>query len=337
MALVEKELYHDDPSVVIDALRRILPNKKDPHIRKCLLSLLDHPNEIIREVIEKELNLDDKPHLEAIEPPDWMRNLIVNDDIYHYINNIPDEAVHLTFTSPPYFNARDYSYYKSYEEYLDFLTSVFKGVHRITANGRFFVLNTSPVIVPRFNRKYSSRRYGIPFDMHTRLIDIGWEFIDDILWVKPEGAAINRGGNFYQNRKPTAYKPNIVTEYIMVYRKKSKHLIGDVIKLYDEDVIEDSKIEDGYERSNVWNINPSNDSVHSAVFPIELCNRVIKYYSFKGDLIFDPFAGTGAVGRSAYNLNRDFLLVEKNKKYIHRMMELFNDAGIVSHLRYADN
>jgi len=58
-----------------------------------------------------------------------------------------------------------------------------------------------------------------------------------------------------------------------------------------------------YETTNVWYIDPTFDKVHSAVFPIELCNRIIKFYSFVGDLILDPFAGSGTLGRAAINLN----------------------------------
>lgn len=55
---------------------------------------------------------------------------------------MPDDSVHLTFTSPPYYNARDYSTYQSYDEYLDFLTEIFTEVHRDTDDGRFLVVNT---------------------------------------------------------------------------------------------------------------------------------------------------------------------------------------------------
>ena len=93
-------------------------------------------------------------------------------------------------------------------------------IHRATKTGRFFVLNTSPVIVPRISRQHSSRRYPIPFDIHPLLIKMGWEFIDDIVWEKPEASVKNRNGGFFQHRKPLAYKPNTCTEYLMVYRKK---------------------------------------------------------------------------------------------------------------------
>ena len=78
---------------------------------------------------------------------------------------------------------------------------------------------------------------------------------------------------------------------------------------------------DKYETTNIWRIDPTFDRIHSAVFPIELCNRVVKFYSFVGDLIFDPFAGSGTLGRAAANLDRNFFLTEKESKYIDRIKE----------------
>src|SRR5690625_7452543 len=72
----------------------------------------------------------------------------------------------------------------------------FKEVHRITKDGRFLIVNSSPVIVPRVGRKYSSKRYPIPYDLHTILDKQGWEFVDDIIWVKPDASVKNRIGGF---------------------------------------------------------------------------------------------------------------------------------------------
>ena len=150
---------------------------------------------------------------------------------------------------------------------------------------------------------------------------MGWEFIDDIVWVKPEASVKNRNAGFLQHRKPLGYKPNAISEMIMVYRKKTDKLIDWNISQYNWDKVKKSKVADKYETTNIWNIAPSFDRVHSAVFPIELCNRVIKYYSFVDDLIFDPFAGSGTLGLAAVNLNRNFFLTEKESKYINRMKE----------------
>jgi DNA modification methylase len=107
----------------------------------------------------------------------------------------------------------------------------------------------------------------------------------------------------------------------MVYRKKTDKLIDWNIKQYPENIIEESKINGDFISSNVWKICPTFDKTHSAVFPLELCNKIIKFYSFKGDLVFDPFAGSGTFGKSAMDLNRFFFLTEKEKKYIDRIKE----------------
>jgi DNA modification methylase len=239
-------------------------------------------------------------------------------DIVKYV---PDESIHLTFTSPPYYNARDYSIYQSYDNYLAFLEKVFTEVYRITKEGRFFVLNTSPIIIPRVSRQHSSRRYPIPYDIHPLLVKMGWEFIDDIVWVKTEASVKNRNAGFLQHRKPLAYKPNARTEMVMVYRKKTDKLIDWNIKQYDWKTVKNSKIIGDYETSNVWDIDPVFDKTHSAVFPLELCNRVIKFYSYRGDLVFDPFAGSGTVAKAALSLGRKFFLTEKDKKYFLRIQE----------------
>ena len=132
---------------------------------------------------------------------------------------------------------------------------VFEETHRITKEGRFLVVNTSPVIVPRISRSHSSKRYPIPFDLHTILVNQGWEFIDDIIWQKPEYSVKNRVGGFQQHRKPLGYKPNSVTEYLMVYRKKTDRLLDWNIHQYPKDIVEDSKVFGNFDTSNVINID----------------------------------------------------------------------------------
>ncbi len=150
---------------------------------------------------------------------------------------------------------------------------------------------------------------------------MGWEFIDDIIWMKPNASVKNRVGGFMQHRKPLGYKPNCVTEYVMVYRKPTYRLIDWNIKQYDNDIVEKSKVAGNFEKTNVWQIDPVYNKSHLAVFPPELCKRVIQYYSFKGDLVFGPFAGSGTLGKTAINLNRKFFLTEKDKSYFRYMKE----------------
>lgn len=321
-----------DPKVVMQAIRGLLALPTSVEIKSLLEPLLQHPNEVIKEVIDKEINgssYKSKSNQKHDEFPKYMKNTIVNGDVEEILKYTPDESIHLTFTSPPYYNARDYSIYQSYEEYLSFLERVFREVHRVTKEGRFFVLNTSPIIIPRISRAHSSKRYPIPYDIHPLLTKMGWEFIDDIVWVKPEASVKNRNAGFLQHRKPLGYKPNAITESLMVYRKKTDKLIDWNIQQYSWEKVKKSKVEDQYETTNVWKIDPTFDKIHSAVFPKELCDRVIKYYSFVDDLVFDPFAGSGTLGKAAIRLNRNFFLTEKEEKYIDRMkQDLQKSSGL---------
>lgn len=322
-------LEDDDPKIILQAIRGLLVFQHDPMVSARLPSLRKHPNETIRKLIEKSYFSLQKGNTAPQQQPhsascDFLKNVVVLGDVRQTLKVVPDESFHLTFTSPPYYNARDYSIYKSYREYLSFLEEVFCLAHQKTKAGRFLIVNTSPVIVPRVSRQHASKRYPIPFDIHGFLAKTGWEFVDDIVWEKPETSVKNRNAGFLQHRKPLAYKPNPVTEYLMVYRKETDQLIDWNIRQYDRKTIENSKVKDGYETSNVWKIQPKSDKVHSAVFPVDLCQRVIQYYSFRGDLLFDPFAGSGTFGRAAQTLGRFFFLVERERKYFEYMKTFFD-------------
>lgn len=317
-------LSSEDPKIICQAIRGLLVFKGDTLVDKELKTLRNHPNETISKVIEKEFFVvnkkkkDIKPHNEVLS---YLKNVVVNGDVLEVLENVPEDSVHLTFTSPPYYNARDYSIYTSYDEYLNFLKKVFTETYRITKEGRFFILNTSPIIVPRISRAHSSKRYPIPFDLNTILQEIGWEFIDDIIWMKPEYSVKNRIGGFQQHRKPLGYKPNNVTEYLMVYRKSTDKLIDWNMKQYSAEIICESRVNGPYETTNVWQISPKSDKVHSAIFPEALCERVIQYYSYKGDLIFDPFGGSGTLARVAKSLGRAYFTTEKEPLYFKYIQE----------------
>ena len=249
-----------------------------------------------------------------------LRNTIGLGDSMSLIADMPPESVDLVFTSPPYFNARpEYSEYEEYEDYLHMMQKLIRSCHRVLMDGKFMVINSSPILIRRASRSESSKRIAVPFDLHALMIKEGFEFIDDIIWVKPEGAgwATGRGRRFAADRNAMQYKAVPVTEYVMVYRKKSDILIDWFIRNHPiSSVVNDSKIKDGYEKTNIWKINPSTRSGHPAAFPKELASKVIEYYSFKGDVIMDPFAGSGTTGVAAYESGRRFVLFEISKNYI---------------------
>ena len=325
---------HSDPGVVLQAARGLTRGARDCVRRTIADPLLDrlaaHPNEVVRDFVAVERGRTARGHNALAggggvnrpkhrEAPGWLENRLVHGDARELLRRLPDDSIHLTFTSPPYYNARDYSVYQSYEAYLDFLEAVFGELHRVTKEGRFLVVNTSPVIVPRAGRQHESHRFAIPFDLHPRLTAQGWRFIDDIIWRKPDGAAKPRNSGFAVHRQPLTWKANAVTEYVMVYRKRSTRLIDWNLRQYPAAVRDASRAPDDYEATNVWEIDPAVDRVHSAVFPTALCERVIAYYSMIGDLVFDPFAGSGTVGAAALKLERKALLAEINDRYVRRI------------------
>lgn len=260
-----------------------------------------------------------------------LRNTIGFGDCGELLEEMPTESVDLIFTSPPYFNARpEYSEFEEYESYLLKLRQVIRKCHRVLSEGRFFVINISPVLLRRASRNQASKRIAVPFDLHQIFVEEGYDFIDDIIWLKPEGAgwATGRGRRFAADRNPLQYKTVPVTEYVLVYRKHTDLLIDWHIRNHpDQEVVKASKIADGYERTNVWKINPITNSKHPAAFPVELAEKVITYYSFKGDVVLDPFAGSGTVGLAAASLDRRFVLFESNFNYIELIRKLITEGN----------
>lgn len=252
-------------------------------------------------------------------------NKVILGDCIKILEEFPPDTAQLIITSPPYYNAKtEYSEYVDYQEYLDFLRKVIVRCHTILSEGRFFVINVSPVLIKRTSRKTSSKRIPIPFDIHRIMDSVGFDFIDDIIWEKPEGAGWNvgRGRRFRADRQPLQYKPVTVTEYVLVYRKRTDKLIDwNIRNHYDRNLVEESKILGDYDVTNIWRIPPGTNKHHPAVFPEELVRKIIRYYSFKKDMVLDPFAGSGTVGKVAYEMDRRFILVDKEPSYFQLMEE----------------
>lgn len=296
--------------IVIDALTSLVDEKKTTNKEVLEARLLG------RNSTSKTTNTQkgDAPKISTL------RNTIGLGDSEKLIMEMPSESVDLIFTSPPYFNARpEYADYIEYEEYLMKMRRVIHQCHRVLNEGRFFVINISPVLIRRSSRSESSKRIAVPFDFHRIFIEEGFDFVDDIIWQKPEGAgwATGRGRRFSADRNPLQYKPVPVTEYVLVYRKHTNKLIDWHIRKHPQpELVEKSKIKDGYEVTNIWKICPAHSKKHPAIFPEELAAKVIEYYSFINDVVLDPFGGIGTTAKAAYKKNRRFVHFEINVKYI---------------------
>lgn len=235
------------------------------------------------------------------------------------MREIPDEQVTLTVTSPPYWNAIDYDRhvqdkrqnwktrqyaagFETYSGYLDLMARVFGEVHRVTRPGGFCAVVIGTVL-------HKSRPVPVPFDFIGRLSGVGWEFHQDIIWHKCT-AGIKRAGVTIQKPMPGYYFPNIMTEYILVFRKPGDRLGAQMAAAERERgrfPINELFVKDI--ANNVWHIAPvpPGHLEHPCPFPEEIPYRLITLYSYPGDLILDPFLGSGQTTKVAKALGRLFV------------------------------
>ena len=303
-----------------------------------ITTLIDYSKTTTKDLLENRLlgrsdkKLKKNNNKNGVPKLSMLRNTIGLGDSEELLKELPAECVDLIFTSPPYYNAKpEYAEYLSYEEYLLKMKKIIHECGRVLNEGRFFIINVSPVLIRRANRNEASKRIAVPFDFHRLFIEEGFEFIDDIIWEKPEGAgwATGRGRRFAADRNPLQYKPVPVTEYVLVYRKKTDKLIDWLIRKHpDQEAVKASKIDDGYDVTNIWKLTPAHCKEHPAIFPIELAEKVIKYYSFKNDVVLDPFGGTGTTAKAAIKLGRRFAIFEMDEKYINLIKKFFANSCV---------
>lgn len=249
---------------------------------------------------------------------------LYNDDCMNKLKDIKN--VDLIITSPPYFNVKDYSHWETYGDYLKWLNDVFVLCFYSLKEGKFCCVNISNIIIPRKNRNSESNRIPLAFHFVNIMENIGFKFMEDIIWEKPSGSVFNRNGVFFRKRQPLTYKPNCVNEYIFVFQKPCNFLIDKMIKNYKtKEVYNESLVKEDYEKTNIWRMNPETKSEHPAPFPLKLSDNLLKYYSYKNDVVLDPFMGSGTVGVSCKLLNRNFIGVEMNKEYFELAKNRINN------------
>jgi len=246
---------------------------------------------------------------------------------------LADDSVALTVTSPPYWNAIDYDIhardrsqwyrtraykngFEDYEEYLRWLERVFRPLLAKTRPGGYCAVVIGTVLL-------NGHHYPLPFDFTSRMVQWGWEFHQDIVWHKVTGG-VKRAGSFIQRPFPGYFYPNIMTEYILVFRRAGPPLY----ERRSEDEKEGARvpIDDLFTRelaNNVWHIAPvpPGHLDHPCPFPEEIPLRLILLYSYPGDLVFDPFNGSGQTTKVAWYLRRNFLGLDVESKYVKYALE----------------
>ncbi|MEW6684635.1 MAG: site-specific DNA-methyltransferase [Candidatus Edwardsbacteria bacterium] len=233
------------------------------------------------------------------------------------MKEIPDESLHLMVTSPPYFNAPfDYKgLFKNYGQYLGVLNRVAKEIFRVLKNGRIAALNIDDMLV-------KGEKFPIVSDATKIFLNAGFRYRDRIIWKKPDGylRISRRSGVLLQNPYPMYFYPDNLLESIIIFQKGKFDY-----RSISKDAREVSKIEIREFSENKWymmlwemtNVLPGSQLEKDiAAFPEELPYRIIKLFSYVGETVLDPFAGSGTTMKVARDLGRNSIGIEIKKSLI---------------------
>ena len=227
------------------------------------------------------------------------KNIIFNKSA-EKMDDLIDNCVSLTVTSPPYNVGKLSDNNLSDENYWKLMRQCFKEVYRVTESGGRLVLNVANL----------GRKPYIPFsNMFTDLmLDLGFLMRGEIIWQKSKGA----NANFAWGSWLSASNPVIrdIHEYCLVFSKEGMSKGSKGKSTIEKDEFMESTL-------SIWNINPARAKKigHPAPFPVELAERFINLYSYEKDLILDPFIGSGTTALAARKLKRNYIGYEVNAEY----------------------
>ena len=229
-----------------------------------------------------------------------LRNQIITKSSEN-MNELIDNCISLTVTSPPYNIGKDSDEDLSDDEYWKMITKVFEEVYRVTESGGRLVVNVANL----------GRKPYIPFSKYfiEIILEIGFLMRGEIIWQKSKGANANFAwGSWLSPSNPVIRD---IHEYCLVFSKDSmKNSTKGESTIEKEEFMESTL--------SIWNISPARAKKigHPAPFPVELAKRFINLYSFKNDLILDPFIGSGSTAIAAKLLHRDYIGYELNPEYV---------------------
>ncbi len=234
------------------------------------------------------------------------------------LNQIKDKSVQLIITSPPYWQLKDYGtedqigFNDSYEEYINNLNLVWKECNRVLSDGCRLCIN----IGDQFARSVYYGRYKV-IPIRTEIIrfceSLGMDYMGAIIWQKTTTMNTSGGGAIMGS---FPYPRNGILkmdyEFILLFKK-----LGNAPKPTQQQKEQSvmTKEEWGQYFSSHWNFNGVKQLGHIAMFPEELPKRLIKMFSFAGETVFDPFAGSGTTSLAAKNLGRNSIGYEINKEF----------------------
>jgi modification methylase len=237
------------------------------------------------------------------------------------LSAIPDASVHLVVTSPPYGSLKRYEenpaqlgHISDYEAFLVELDKVWAECARVLVPGGRIACVVGDVCV---SRRRGGRHYVLPLsaDIQVRARALGLDALTPIRWLKVANIKLEASNSSRFLGKPNL--PNGIVkndiEHILFLRKPGGY------RKPTADMEARSHIStDDYSQlfSPIWTVGGASTREHPAPFPKEIANRLIRMFSFAGDTVLDPFAGTGTTSLCAIELGRDSISVEVEPKYI---------------------
>ena len=250
----------------------------------------------------------------------WKPNSIVVSNSRD-LSQLSSNKIALTVTSPPYHNAINYQEHQdtkkwyrgtvetSLEDWIEEMRIVFSEVYRVTKPGGFCCIVIGNEIIE------GKSKLPLPAFLLVELTkkEIGWSFFEEIIWNKVTGGK-KRFRVTVQHPYPTYYYPNIMHEQIIILRKMPFHNFKDKKSKLVLDNLMKKEV-----ANSVWHIAPMPPSYrkfHPAAFPEEIPYRLIQLYSNVGDVVLDPFVGSGQTTKMARFLRRKYLGIDKSEKYV---------------------
>lgn len=234
-------------------------------------------------------------------PPKYENTIIARSS--ENMLELPDNCLHLMITSPPYNVTKEYDDDLSLQEYLELLQKVFTETHRVLVHGGRACVNVANL----------GRRPYLPLSdfISTMMLEIGFQMRGEIIWHKGAGAGVSMAWGSWQSAANPVLRD--LHEYILIFskgsfaRQKPPDKENTIAK---EQFLEWTK--------SVWTMNPESAKRvgHPAPFPVELPYRLIQLYSFKGDIVLDPFMGSGSTALAALQAERKYVGYEINPEYV---------------------
>ena len=228
---------------------------------------------------------------------------------------LPDRSVALAFTSPPYNATKAYQDHDdalSLEDYLDLIKRVGQEVYRVLLPGGRYLVNVSNL----------GRKPYIPLTAHFYKVhmDLGFLPMGEIIWQKGRGANGNCAWGSWKSAKSPRLRD--IHEYILVFAKEdfSRQEKG------ESDITGEEFMASTL---SVWEVPPESAKRigHPAPFPVELASRVIKLYSYKNDVVLDPFNGAGATCVAARKLGRHYVGFDISQEYCQMAEKRLAEMG----------